>query len=161
MTIIGALLLTTGVYLGGVLLAKSFAEELLAVNGILELLDFMGLRISTLRTPLYDLFCDCANPYLESLGFLPLIRANRNQLQKQWAEAVEILPVNDNAKKELLLLGKDLGVLPLEEQQKRLEICINGLKKQKEEIALALPKKQKSVRTTALLAGAIISILLI
>ncbi len=161
MSFLGALLLTAGAYFGGILIARSFAEELYAINGVLELLNFMSQRIQSLKTPLYQLFCDCAEPYLESVGFLPMLRSSPAQTNALWQSAIELLPLNAGIKKELSVLGRDLGNLPLEEQQKRLELCINSLKTQKQIIADSLPKRQKGVRTTALLAGAVISILLI
>ncbi|MBR4950877.1 MAG: hypothetical protein IKZ23_02875, partial [Clostridia bacterium] len=62
MSLLGALLLTAGAYFGGIIIARSFAEELYAIDGVLELLDYMQTRIESLKTPLYQLFCDCAQP---------------------------------------------------------------------------------------------------
>ncbi|MBR5277711.1 MAG: hypothetical protein IKU23_00435 [Clostridia bacterium] len=161
MSLLGALLLTAGAYFGGIIIARSFAEELYAIDGVLELLDYMQTRIESLKTPLYQLFCDCAQPYLESVGFLPMLRSSPAQINSLWQSATELLPLSQAVKKELLLLGESLGDLPLEEQQKRISLCINSLKSQQKNIASSLPKRQKGVRTTALLIGAVISILLI
>jgi len=71
------------------------------------------------------------------------------------------LPLDKYAKAELCQLGRDMGILSLEEQEKRIDACREALSQQREEIKNGLQGKQKSIRTVSILSGLLTAILLL
>lgn len=161
MNFAGAILLTFGAYFVGVILAKNEGDKLKSLEALADFLEFTKQRITLLQTPLYRVFTDYENEFLEDMGFLPLLRSNRNGIKQSWVSATDLLVLDDHVKKELMILGRDLGELPLEEQEKRIAVCLQTVNAKKEAMEGELPKKQKSIRTVALLVGAMTAILLV
>ena len=81
MTWLGAALSVCASYFCGVTLAKTESERLMAVDSLLKLLSHMKRRISSERLPLYKIFSDFEDDFLESKGFLHLLRSHRQGLE--------------------------------------------------------------------------------
>lgn len=158
---IGALLLVTASYFGGTLVAHREGDRLSALDSLISLLSYMHRRMSAERTPLYELFSDYGDAFLENAGFLPALRAHRNGLPAVWRDALKTLPLDREDRAELTRFGENLGMLTLEEQIKRLDACRELLGESRGKLRETLPAKQKSIRTVALMLGLTAAIILL
>jgi hypothetical protein len=120
----------------------------------------MKRRMLSERKPLFEIFCEFDEPYLETVGFLDEMRSNRNT-KNVWETALKKLSVDEDALRELKLVGNDLGELPLFEQISRLDNCIAFLEEKKKSLQTTLPPKQKSVKTVCLLSGTLLAIIML
>lgn len=161
MSWVGALLLVTSAYFFGIGIARQEGNRLKALDSMIDLLEFMYRRMSGHRMPLYGLFASFQDKYLEAVGFLPLLRSCRNGLSDIWINALELLPLDDESERELVHFGSELGLLPLDEQLKRIEICLGAITSCREKLRISLPPKQKSIKTVSLLFGALGAIILL
>lgn len=157
---LGALLLVISAYFCGIKLAHDEGERLKALDSIIDLLEFMHRRMNAERTPLYLLFASFEDEYLESVGFLPVMRSCRSGLTPLWQEAVSKLPLDTESERELLHFGESLGALPLDTQSARLSSCLSALADSRAKLRDTLPAKQKSIKTVSLLFGALAAIIL-
>lgn len=158
---LGAIILVAVSYLCGSVSANAHGEELKAIESVIKLLLYMKRRLYTERSELFDIFNGYNDDYLVSLGFLPQLCSCRGSFTENWISASEKLPMNADAKNELEIFGESLGKLNLDEQLKRLEVCINALETSKQNIEKVLPQKQKTTKTIWLLSGLLIAIILL
>ena len=158
---IGALLLLMSSYFCGIYLAKREGAELKTIDSLISLLGYMRRRMQGERIPLYDVFAGYEDEYLESVGFLPNLRSCRNGLNSIWRNSLVVLPVSEGIFRELDIFGASMGRLSFDEQLGCLDICITALEEEKKKLRSELPKKQKSIKTVALLLGALTAILLL
>ncbi len=161
MSLAGALILVLSAYFLGRALALREGEVLKGLDAVINMLNFVYRRMETEGTPLYLLFEKYKDDYLETLGFLPLLRAHGNLASRFWGEAVGLLPLTADAKNELLHFGETLGTLDLESQLKRINACIGFLRQERETLRISVPLKQKSIKTVAFLFGALTAIVLL
>ena len=157
----GALLLIFSSYFCGIFLARREGEKLKTVDSLISLLRYMRRRMEGERVPLYNVFAGFEDIYLESAGFLQNLRTCRSGLNSIWRDSLKTLPLSGEILKELDVFGASMGRLALEEQLKCIDVCISALEEEKRKILSQLPKKQKSIRTVALLLGALTAIILL
>lgn len=158
---IGALFLIGAAYWGGTILAREEGKKAECLEAVSDFLSYIKRRISGERAPLYLLYISYENSLLEELGFLPTLRSHRKTDSKIWQEAVELLPISSNAKKEMLLLGNRLGQLNLSQQERAIELCSEVICDEWKKESNALPVRQKTVKTLFLLFGSLAAILLL
>ncbi len=158
---LGALLVVCASYLCGLALAKDEGNGLKTLDSLLLLLSYMRRRMSTERIPLFTIFSDFHDEYLENCGFLDIIRSHRNGLPLLWSEAVSRLHADEEIKREYLHFGESLGGLPLDEQIKRLDALTSFITEKRNELRAGLPDKQKSIKTVSLLLGLMTAIILL
>ena len=161
MKLLGAIILASASYLLGVRMARKESEKLQAINSLISFFTFMRRRMLSVRAPLYAVFSSYNDEFLEDNGFLPELRARRYGMVGSFKGAVENLPVDEEISNELILFANDLGVLPLHEQIKRIDACVNALEEKKKVLSETVPSKQKSVKTVCLLAGVLVAIIML
>lgn len=157
----GAIILVAASYLCGQALSGEDGKKLSAIEAMAELLKYIRRRMWTERLPLYQIFSAYEDDFLEKIGFLELMRSHRTHINNRWKQALNLLPLEKEVFGELLRFGNELGLLPLEEQIKRLDGCMDFLENEKAKLAKALPPKQKTTKTVCLLCGLLAAILLI
>ena len=158
---LGAFLTVVSSYLCGIMLANGESERLWAVESLLRLFTYMHRRISAERLPLYRIFVEFTDEYLERIGFLDRVRSSRHGLESVWQSAVLLLPTDKEVFDELFRFGESLGILPLDEQIKRIDITCIFLNEKRAKISGALQQKRKSVKSVCLLMGIAIAIILL
>ena len=161
MSWIGAALIVACGYFFGIKISSAQGEQLKTVNSLVLMLEYMERRMDSARCPLYIVFSEYKDDHLESIGFLTALRACRDELPHRWENAVLSLTLDEDIKNELLYFGKELGRLPLAEQEKRIAAALGFLKQKGRELGESLPKKQKSTRAVALLIGMMTAIILL
>ena len=154
----GAFLIIAVSYFIGNVLSSEEKKKLICVDSLLSLFKYMKRRMSSERKPLFEIFCEFNEPYLETIGFMDEMRSNRNA-KIVWGSALERLSVDEETMRELKLVGNELGELPLFEQLSRLDNCVLFLEEKKKNLQKTLPPKQKSVKTVCLLSGALVAII--
>ena len=157
---IGALMVVLASFFVGSLLASEEKKRLTCVDSLLSLFKYMKRRMSAERKPLFAIFCEFKDDYLESIDFLESMRSNRNS-KTAWQSAIEKLYIDEETERELTLLGNELGELTLYEELMRLENCISFLEEKKKILQKTLPPKQKSVKTVCLLSGVLLAIIML
>ena len=157
----GAAIIIIVSYLCGNLLSSEENKKLVCLDSLIALLGFMLRRISSERTPLYEIFVSFSDAFLEERGFLPLMRSHRGETNRLWIEAIDLLPLERETQNELARFGTDLGRLNLDEQEKRIMACTDMLVYERDKLKSILPAKQKSIRAVCLLIGVMTAILLL
>lgn len=158
---LGAVLLVGAAYFLGVRLSDAERDRLKTVDSVIAFLTYMRRKMVYERTPLYDIFSRFSDPYLEKLGFLPCLRTRRSGLGELWGNALAFVDVDPRISGELGYFGESLGGLPLDEQIKRLDSCLEELKNESDMLQKQLPSKQKSIKTVCLLFGLMTAIILL
>lgn len=158
---LGALLIVAASYFCGGFLAHGEKERVQSLESMTALLKYMRRRISAERAPLYNIFASFSDARLEETGFLAIMRSRTGELNSLWKSALETLCLDGEAEAELLRFGEDMGRLPLDEQEKRIDICLDMLYTERDKIRAGLPAKQKSKKTVCVLAGLLAAILLL
>ncbi len=159
MRLIGAALLTLGAYLIGKAWAKEEGCPLTSLDAVLNMLRMMRRRISFELMPLDRFFIEFEDAHLEAIGFLPTMRSHRGALTVLWQEALECIFIDPEAERELSRLGLELGRLPLDEQEKRIDACVEALTEIRVRLCNTIPQKQKCIKTVCTLAGLLVSII--
>lgn len=158
---LGALLTVISSYICGVMLANSETEKLRAFDSLIRLLTYMRRRIFTERLPLYRIFAEFEDGFLENIGFLECLRSSRRGLETLWQNAVKLVPIDKEAVNELSHFGESLGALPLDEQIKRIDTVNTFLTEKKAALNGTLYQKRKSIKSVCLLMGIAIAIILL
>lgn len=158
---LGALLTVISSYICGVMLANSETEKLRAFDSLIRLLTYMRRRILTERLPLYRIFTEFEDGFLEDIGFLECLRSSRRGLETLWQNAVKLVPIDKEAVNELSHFGESLGALPLDEQIKRIDTVNTFLTEKKAALNGTLYQKRKSIKSVCLLMGIAIAIILL
>lgn len=156
----GALLIIAASYFMGTVFSSEEKKKMICVESLLSLFKYMKRRMSSERKPLFDIFCEFNEPYLENAGFLETMRSNRTS-KNVWGSAIAKLSTDEETMHELKIVGNELGELPLFEQISRLDNCILFLEDKKKELQKTLPPKQKSVKTVCLLSGTLLAIIML
>ncbi len=158
---LGALLTVIASYICGAMLASGETEKAKAIDSITRLLTYMRRRMLAERLPLYRIFAEFEDGFLEDVGFLECIRSSRRGLETLWQNAVKALPTDKETIEELTHFGESLGALPLDEQIKRIDIVSSFLAEKKAQLNGALRQKMKSIKSVCLLMGIAIAIILL
>ncbi len=158
---LGAMLVVCASYVCGITLAKDEGNSLKTLDSLLNLLSYMRRRMSLERMPLFDIFSDFNDEYLEKIGFLKIIRSHRNGLTALWSDAISTLSIDEETKREYLRFGESLGSLPFDEQIVRLDSLSVFITEKRNELRISLPDKQKSIKTVSLLLGLMTAIILL
>ncbi len=161
MSWVGALMTVCASYVCGAMLAKGESERLEAVDSLLKLLSYMRRRISAERMPLYRIFAEFEDGFLERCGFLEVMRSHRQGPESLWLDAIKTLPTGKELQDELSHFGISLGALSLEEQLKRLDALYLFLSESRESLKGVLAQRQKSIKTVCLLMGLTAAIILL
>ena len=158
---IGAFLTVISSYACGVMIASCERERLEAIDSLIRLLSYMRRRISTERLPLYRIFVEFEDVFLERFGFLSALRSSRHRLEPLWQNAVKSLPTDKETFDELFRFGESLGALSLDEQLKRIDALGAFLAEKRATISASLQQKRKSIKCVCLLLGIAIAIILL
>ncbi len=158
---LGAVLTIASAYICGAMLANGESERLWAIDSLIRLFDHMHRRISAERLPLYRIFGEFGDEYLERISFLSRLRERRCGLERVWADAVKTLPTDREVADELVRFGESLGALPLDEQIKRINATSAFLKEKRAVISGSLAQKRKSIKSVCLLMGVAAAIILL
>lgn len=157
----GAILLVASSYICGFFIAAEENKKLKALDSLCALLEYIKRRMVAQKMPLYVMFSNFSDEYLEETGFLPLIRSARCGTDRLWAEGLEKLPLSKEIYSELKHFGEELGLLPLDAQTVRLDVCLQALEQARSEMRQGLQAKKKSIKTVALLFGLLTAIILL
>ncbi len=157
---IGALLLISTAYLFGSIWSGEEKKRLTTVDSMLSLLKYMKRRMLSERKPLFAIFCEYEDGFLEKTEFLSIMRSNRNS-KLAWSNALQTLTLDEDIRQELLLFGNELGELTLDSQIKRIDAAVAVLEDKRKMLSETLPQKQKSVKTVCLLSGALLAIIML
>lgn len=158
---IGAAMVVTASWLFGISLAKDEGAKLKALESLISLLSYMRRRMSGERIPLYEIFSEYEDGFLDSCGFTGIIRSHRNGITRLWSEAVMTLRLGDELEKEVVRFGNSLGEVSLDEQIRRLDALMLFLSEKHDGLSVTLPEKQKSIKTVCVLLGIMVSIILL
>lgn len=158
---LGAFVVVLASYLLGILLAKDEGIALKSAESLLSLLSYMKRRMQSERTPLFAIFSDFNDRFLQEIGFLDILRSHREGISVLWQEAVKHLKTDSETEKECLRFGESLGQLPLDEQIARLDALTVFLTEKCNTLRKNLPDKQKSIKTVCLLLGLMTAIILL
>lgn len=158
---VGACAVVLASYYCGVLLAKADGGRLRCVESLIGLMGYMRRRMAGERQPLYRIFSEYSDEYLDESGFLRAVASRNADVSELWIACLPMLDLDEREREELSLFGESLGKLPLDEQIKRLDICISALASSRESLKSTLPAKQKSTRTVCLLFGLLTAIILL
>ena len=158
---LGALLTLASSYFCGIMLANGESERLGAIDSLIRLLTYMRRRMVAERLPLYRIFDGFEDDYLERIGFLKCLRSSRHGLEVLWKTAIKALPTDKETVAELEHFGESLGALPLDEQIKRIDSLSSFLTEKRVGLNGSLAQKRKSIKALCLLAGALVSIILL
>ena len=157
---IGGVLVVMSGYLFGKYLSEIERDKLKAIEALLDFLGYMRRKMLYERIELYSIFCDYSDEYLEKVGFLSELRFCNNGKNK-WETAIKAFEIEDNVYNELKYFGESLGILPIDEQIKRLDSCCISLEETKNKLKSSIPPKQKSIKTVCLLFGLMTAIILL
>lgn len=158
---LGAVFIVAASYLCGFILARGEGEKARVLDSVISLLKYMRRRISAERAPLYNIFSSFNDARLEEAGFLEIMRSRTDKLNLLWKSALETLYIEGEARQELLRFGEDMGMLSLDEQEKRIDVCLDLLCSERDKSLAGLPARQKSQKTVCLLIGLLAAILLL
>ena len=158
---LGALLTVISSYFCGSVIAKGETERLNAIDSLLRLLTFMRLRMLCERMPLFKIFSEFDDGFLDSRGFLKLVRSSRSGLNVFWRNALSTLPLDKDVRDELLRFGETLGGLTLDEQISRIDALISFLTERQSALKGALRQRKRSIRSVCLLMGIALAIILL
>ena len=162
MRLIGGLLTVTGFYLLGAASAKRIRTELRAMEAMLAFLRDLVRSLTWSRKPLQALFSAYNEPFLERVGFLPVLRqADSKQYTEAWERALHTLSLNDTSSRALETLGQTIGRVSLETQKEQLMQCIAVLEEQHAVQSAKSKDRQKSAVSLWTLSGLLIALLLI
>lgn len=156
----GALLIISVSYLVGNIVSAEEKKKLTCIDSLLSLFNHMKRRMSAERKPLFSIFCEFGDRYLENVNFLERVRSNKNT-KSVWGTAIALLDVDEETLRELENFGNELGELPLYEQLSRLDVLLCFLEEKKKTFQKTLPPKQKSVKTVCLLSGTLLAIIML
>lgn len=157
---LGAFLIVAASYFLGNVFSVEEKKKLIAIDSMLSLLKYMHRRMSIERKPLFDIFGEYNDVYLEESGFLMIMQSDRNS-KTAWQSAISTLAIDEETRVELKYYGAELGELPLSEQLFRTETCISFLEDKKKTLQKILPPKQKSLKTVCLLSGLLLAIIML
>lgn len=158
---LGAFLLVGATYFLGTRLSDTEREKIKTLDSLIAFLTYMRRKMVYERTPLYEIFSHFSEPYLEKCRFLPCLRSHCRDLGILWSKAADRLDVDSQMSGELKYFGESLGRLPLDEQIKRLDSCLEALKNERDTLQKQLPSKRKSIKTVCLLFGLMTAIILL
>ena len=143
---LGAVLTVAASYFCGVILASGETERLKVYDSLIGLLTYMRRRMLAERMPLYCIFDEFEDEFLEAKGFLSVMRAGRDLIELRWSGAICVLNPDKKLKSELLHFGETLGALALDEQIKRIELLSAFLTEERGKLNALLPQRRKSIK---------------
>lgn len=158
---LGAVLLVGATYFLGARLSEAERDRMKTLDSIIMFLTYMRRKMVYERTPLFDIFSRFSDRNLEKNGFLPCLRSHCSDLGMLWSKAIALLDFDLQISGELKYFGESLGGLPLDEQIKRLDSCLEALENKRDSLQKQLPSKQKSIKTVCLLFGLMTAIILL
>ncbi|MCH5183052.1 MAG: stage III sporulation protein AB [Oscillospiraceae bacterium] len=162
MRLMGGLLIVSAFSFCGVSFAGEAKTEIRALEALLSLLRTLSQRLSWGKEPLHTLFSSMDDPYLERIGFLPLLRnAEGRNYPDAWERALRLLPLPPEAMREAQALGASLGRVSLEAQLERLSLCIASIETCRENAQDNARRKCRSTVALWVLAGLLAALLLI
>lgn len=115
-TIVGALLFLMAAFLWGRERGKREAQTLYLAEGLYSLADYTQARINSFRTPLFRIFNDFSNGFLEECGFIKSLR--EEGIVFAVGSIADELP--DEVREDVLSFAAGLGGGYCEEQ---VELC--------------------------------------
>ena len=158
---LGAFLVVIASYLCGITLSKDEYDKLNTVESLMDLIAYMKRRMSLERLPLLRIFFEYDGRSKKIDRFLTELRSYNVRIDKAWKNAVLLLSVDENTKKELIRFGESLGLLALDEQIKRLDSISSFLEAKRKELTDSLPARQKSIKAVCTLIGLMTAIILL
>lgn len=162
MRLMGGLLIVSAFSFCGVSFAGETRTEIRALEALLSLLRSLSQRLSWGKEPLRTLFSSFRDPYLEKLGFLPLLRnAEGRNYPNAWEQAMRLLPLPPEAMKQAMSLGASLGRVSLEAQLEHLTLCISSLETSRRDAQANARQKCRSTVALWVLAGLLMALLLL
>lgn len=162
MRLIGGLLIVSAFFWVGTGSAKEIRLGVRALESMLAFLRELSRRLNWSRTPLQALFAAYRDPFLEQIGFLPLLRgADPKQYARSWEAALACLPLTEEPLRPLKELGQGLGRVSLQSQKEQLLLCIAALEEQLTAQKAKAKDKQRSAVSLWTLSGLLIALLLI
>ncbi len=162
MRLIGGLLIVTAFFAVGSVSAREVRAELRALEAMLAFLRELSRRLTWERMPLQALFAQTQEPFLERIGFLPLLRnADPKQYALAWKRALARLPLSGEPLRALETLGQGLGLVPLETQKEQLMLGIAVLEEAYASQKAKAGDKQRSAVSLWTLSGLLIALLFI
>lgn len=162
MRLIGGLLIVSAFSCCGISFAGEARTEIRALESLLALLRALSQRLSWGKEPLNALFSSYRDPYLERIGFLPMLRsADGRNYPAVWEEALHLLPLPPEAMREAQNLGASLGRVSLEAQLERLALCIAALDVCRGSARTRAERNRRSTVALWILAGLLIALLLL
>ena len=162
MRLIGGLLIVTAFFLVGTGSAREIRLRLRALEGMLAFLRELSRGLTWSRAPLQTLFAACREPFLERVGFLPILRgADPKRYTSAWSDALAHLPLAEEDIRVLKSLGETIGRVTLETQTEQLLLCISELEEHHAALRAKAKDKQRSAVSLWTLSGLLIALLLI
>ncbi len=162
MRLIGGLLTVTAFFLIGTASAREIRTELRVLEAMLAFLRELSRKLMWSRAPLQTLFEAYREPFLESVGFLPVLRqADPKQYGTVWQSALSCLPLSEEPLRALDELGQSLGRVSLETQKEQLMLCISALEESHAALKAKAKDKQRSAVSLWTLSGLLIALLFI
>lgn len=162
MRLMGGLLIVSAFSFCGISFAGEARTEIHGLEALLSLLRTLSRRLSWGKEPLRRLFATYRDPYLERIGFLPLLRdADGRNYPDAWEQALRRLPLPPEAMGEALTLGTSLGRVSLEAQLEQLSLCIASLEACHRNAQAGARRNRRSTVALWVLAGLLIALLLL
>lgn len=162
MRLMGGLLIVSAFSFCGISFAGEARAELRALEALLFLLRTLAQRLSWGKEPLRTLFSSVSEPYLEQIGFLPLLRgADGRNYPAAWEQALHLLPLPPEAMREAKSLGVSLGRVSLEAQLEQISLCIASLETYHGNARARARQNRRSTVALWVLAGLLVALLLL
>ena len=163
MELVGAVMLCCAFFFLGTIASISERQSCERLQSLHRLVSSLRSMISATRKPLGSFFTEYSDKVILECGFLAVMN-NPNTTKsypERWEIAVKQLMLTKDAEKVALTIGKELGKLDLKTQTEQLMFLEKSLEDFLKEQRRTLEGKQKIYKSLSLLAGVIITILLI
>ena len=163
MELIGAVMLCCAFFFLGTIASISEKQSCDRLQSLHHLVSSLRSMISSTRKPLGSFFAEYSDKILLESGFLAVMN-NPNTTKsytERWEIAVKQLMLEKEAEKVAITIGRELGKLDLKTQTEQLVFLEKSLEDLLKEQRRTLEGKQKIYKSVSLLAGVIITILLI
>ena len=163
MELVGAVMLCSAFFFLGTIASISEKQSCDRLQSLHRLVSSLRSMISSTRRPLGSFFASYSDKVLSECGFLAVMN-NPNTTKSytdRWEIAVKQLMLDGEAEKVALTVGRELGRLDLKTQTEQLIFLEKSLEDILKEQRRTLEGKQKIYKSVSLLAGVVITILLI
>lgn len=157
--LIGAAVTVISFWAAGAAVASAAREKAECVGAFHTFLCELKRQMVVRRAPLGNVFASYRDERLEKRGFLKALRG-AGSVSALWNAAVATLPLDARLSRAAEEFGGELGKTGLDGQTRSADALIELVGAEREALERSLADRQKSIRVTALLIGALAALIL-